>query len=135
IAMKCNFLAGAGSFAFKIAFDETCARYSPGVLLELENIRRLHSRRELRWMDSCADSGHPMIEGLWRDRRTVETLVVSTGKGMGGLVVSALPLLKWIHHRVVRQLRTEARSHAQQQQQAEPLAMTEEASHVALVAN
>lgn len=109
IAMKCNFLTGAGSFAFKIAFDEACARYSPGALLELENIHRLHDRHELRWMDSCADSGHPMIEGLWSDRRTVETLVVSTRSGIGGLIVSALPLLKWIHHRVVRPLRTEAR--------------------------
>ena len=47
VALKCNFLAGQGSFAFKIAYDEAYARYSPGVLLELENIRRLHEGRPL----------------------------------------------------------------------------------------
>jgi len=134
IAMKCNFLAGAGSFAFKIAFDEACARYSPGVLLELENVRRLHARREIRWMDSCAAPGHPMIEGLWRDRRTIQTLVVSTGKGMGGLWVSALPLLRWIRSQVVRQFKTEARSRAQKAE-AGPFATPQEAGHVPLAAN
>ena len=40
IALKCNFLSGEGSFAFKIAYDEDYARFSPGTLLELENVRR-----------------------------------------------------------------------------------------------
>src|SRR5262245_57432084 len=48
IAYKVNFLSGDGSFAFKIAFDEEYARYSPGVLLELENIRLLHERTQIR---------------------------------------------------------------------------------------
>lgn len=100
IAMKCNFIAGEGSFAFKIAFDETCRRFSPGVLLELENIRRLHARSELRWMDSCAVPDHPMIERLWTERRTIQTLVFPVGSGMGGLVVSALPFLRWVRHRL-----------------------------------
>jgi hypothetical protein len=101
IAMKCNLLAGAGSFAFKIAYDEEYARFSPGVLLELENVRRLHARPEIAWMDSCATAGHSMIEGLWKDRRTIQTLLVSTGKASGGLLVSALPLLKWLRRRLL----------------------------------
>ncbi len=36
IAMKCNLLAGDGAVAFKIAYDEDYARFSPGVLLEIE---------------------------------------------------------------------------------------------------
>jgi hypothetical protein len=100
VAMKCNLLGGAGSFAFKIAYDENYARFSPGVLLELENIRRLHGRPEILWMDSCASPGHAMIEGLWRDRRTIQTLVVSSGTAAGGLVVSALPLLKWLRRQL-----------------------------------
>jgi len=99
-AMKCNLLAGAGSFAFKIAYDEEYARFSPGVLLELENVRRLHERRELLWMDSCASPGHAMIEALWKDRRAIQTLVVSTGHAGGGLLVHALPLLKWIRRQL-----------------------------------
>jgi hypothetical protein len=94
IAHKCNFLSGAGSFAFKIAFDEEHARHSPGVLLELENIRRLHARPQTRWMDSCADAAHPMLDRLWPDRRTVQNVVVGTGRGLGDWVVAALPLLR-----------------------------------------
>src|SRR4029453_8782589 len=61
IAYKLNFLSGVGSFAFKIAFDEEYARYSPGVLLELENIRRMHAQSKVKWMDSCAAPSHPLF--------------------------------------------------------------------------
>ena len=77
IACKCNFLAGPGSFAFKIAFDEAYARYSPGKLLEVENIRLAHERPGLEWMDSCADP-------------------FNTGRWAGDLVTSAIPMLKWL---------------------------------------
>jgi hypothetical protein len=102
IAHKCNFLSGPGSFAYKIAFDEAFSRHSPGVLLELENLRRLHARPEIRWMDSCADADHFMINHLWTDRRTIQSLVIEAGRSPGGLVVAAIPFLKWLNRRVVR---------------------------------
>src|SRR5207237_567716 len=95
IAEKCNFLAGAGSFAFKIAFDESHAQSSPGVHLEIENIRRSHLQIGLEWMDSCSVADN-FINSLWRDRRTILTTLVATGKGSGGFLVSALPLLRWL---------------------------------------
>jgi hypothetical protein len=99
IALKCNFHAGAGSFAFKIAFDESLAQYSPGVLLEIENIRRLHERPEIKWMDSCSAPVN-FINSLWPDRRTICTLVAATGKSPGSLIVSLLPLLRWLKCRL-----------------------------------
>lgn len=102
IAHKCNFLSGHGSFAFKIAFDESYARYSPGVLLELENIRRLHAQSNVKWMDSCADTDRFMINHIWTDRRTIQTLVVGAGKPLGDLVVAAIPLLKWLNRQLFR---------------------------------
>jgi CelD/BcsL family acetyltransferase involved in cellulose biosynthesis len=96
IALKCNFLSGEGSFAFKIAYDEDYARFSPGTLLELENIRRFHARPELRWMDSCAEPGHFMANRLWLDRRRLADLVTTTGRAAGDLMVSSLPLLHWM---------------------------------------
>jgi CelD/BcsL family acetyltransferase involved in cellulose biosynthesis len=96
LALKCNFVTGRGGFAFKIAFDEEFARSSPGVLLEIENIRRLHQMPSLAWMDSCAIPRHFMINRLWPDRRTLETLVVSSGTPTANFVVSVLPLLRWI---------------------------------------
>ena len=98
IAEKCNFLAGAGAFAFKIAFDEAHAQSSPGVLLEIENIRRSHLSVGLEWMDSCSVADN-FINSLWLDRRTISTTLVATGRGPGGFLVSTLPLLRWLNRK------------------------------------
>jgi len=102
IAHKCNFLSGPGSFAFKIAFDEKYARHSPGVLLELENIRRLHTQSKIRWMDSCADPSHPMLDRLWPDRRTIQDVVVGAGRPLGDWVVATAPLLRLLNRKLLR---------------------------------
>jgi CelD/BcsL family acetyltransferase involved in cellulose biosynthesis len=102
VALKCNFLAGRGSFAFKIAYDESYARFSPGTLLELENIRRFHARSELQWMDSCADPEHFMVNRLWLDRRAVMTMTTATGRTASDFVVAAMPALR----RLCRSLRS-----------------------------
>jgi CelD/BcsL family acetyltransferase involved in cellulose biosynthesis len=94
VALKCNLLAADGSFAFKIAYDESFARFSPGMLLELENIRRFHQRPELQWMDSCADPEHFMLNRLWLDRRELVTLITSTRSTAGDLVVTVLSMLR-----------------------------------------
>ncbi len=70
IAMLVNFLSAPGSFSFKTAFDEAYARFSPGVLLQHENLNILKNP-DIRWMDSCAAEGHPMIDSLWSERRHV----------------------------------------------------------------
>src|SRR5262249_19749962 len=49
IALKCNLLMGDGAIAFKIAFDEQYARFSPGVQLALDNIALAHRRPGPRW--------------------------------------------------------------------------------------
>jgi CelD/BcsL family acetyltransferase involved in cellulose biosynthesis len=98
VAQKCNFLAGAGAFAFKIAYDESYAQFSPGVHLEIENIRRLHERPRVEWMDSCSVSDN-FINSLWPHRRTILTALVATGRSPGGLVVSSLPFLRWLNRR------------------------------------
>jgi hypothetical protein len=105
IANKCNFLSGPGSFAFKIAFDEEYARYSPGVLLEWENIRRLHAQSKVKWMDSCADPSHPMFDRLWADRRTIQDVVIGAGRPLGDWVVAATPLLRLLNRKLRRKLR------------------------------
>jgi CelD/BcsL family acetyltransferase involved in cellulose biosynthesis len=105
IAHKCNFLSGPGAFAFKIAFDEEYARHSPGVLLELENIRRLHAQSKVKWMDSCADPSHPMFDRLLPDRRTIQDVVVGAGRPLGDWVVAATPLLRLLNRKLLRKLR------------------------------
>lgn len=99
IAIKCNVLAWAGSFAFKITYAEEFAKYSPGQLLEIDNIRRVHAETGIEWMDSCADPVHPMIDSLWGQRRTIRTWVSPMGQ-WGRFVVAALPLLRWFKRSV-----------------------------------
>ena len=99
IAVKCNLLSGAGSFAFKIGFDEEFEKLSPGALLELENIRVLHEHPEIEWMDSCASPVHFMINRMWLDRRTIQSIIVSTGKISGDLLIPTLPWLKFMKER------------------------------------
>jgi CelD/BcsL family acetyltransferase involved in cellulose biosynthesis len=78
IAMLINFMALPGSFQFKIAYDESYARFSPGVLIELENYAIL-ARDGFGWMDSCAAEDHPMIDSLWSARRQMLWVVLPLG--------------------------------------------------------
>jgi CelD/BcsL family acetyltransferase involved in cellulose biosynthesis len=78
IAMLANFISPPGSFAFKTAFDERFARFSPGVLLQRENLALLE-REGIAWCDSCASSDHPMIDHLWRERRTIGRVSIAIG--------------------------------------------------------
>ncbi|MDZ3832526.1 MAG: GNAT family N-acetyltransferase [Sphingopyxis sp.] len=68
LAMLINFLSPPGAFSFKTAFDEDYARFSPGVLLQQDNLDILSDDR-IRWADSCAAPDHPMIDSVWRERR------------------------------------------------------------------
>lgn len=70
IAMLVNLLAPPGAFSFKTAFDERLSRFSPGVLLQIDNLQLL-ARGDIRWMDSCAVENHPMINSLWGERRAI----------------------------------------------------------------
>lgn len=70
LAMLVNFLSSSGSFSFKTTFDEEYARFSPGVLLQLENLKILE-RPGIDWMDSCAAEDHSMIDSLWSGRRHI----------------------------------------------------------------
>ena len=80
IAMLATLLAYPGSFAFKTAFDEDFARFSPGMQLQVENLALLDDP-DLAWCDSCAAPNHPMIEHIWRDRREMVWITVEAGRG------------------------------------------------------
>lgn len=89
IAMLANFLCGAGAFSFKTAFDEDYSRFSPGVLLQRENLDIL-SRDDVQWMDSCAAQDHPMIDKIWRERRVIKRYSIAIGGRLRRAAFSAL---------------------------------------------
>ena len=78
IAMLANFVVPPGAYAYKTTFDERYARFSPGVLLQLDNLALL-DHPEVAWCDSCAAPDHPMIDGLWTERRAVGRYSVAIG--------------------------------------------------------
>ncbi len=89
IAMLANFVAQPGMFSFKTAFDEAYARFSPGVLLQCENLLVL-DRQDIAWSDSCAAEDHPMIDHIWRERRAVGRYNIAIGGKLRRAVFSRL---------------------------------------------
>ncbi|GAB5347904.1 GNAT family N-acetyltransferase [Alteriqipengyuania sp. 357] len=85
VATLAIFLAPPGSFTFKTAFDGRYARFSPGVLLQKENLDLL-ARDGIEWCDSCAAPDHPMIDHFWRGQREL----VARNIAIGGTVRRAL---------------------------------------------
>ena len=78
IAMLVQFLTSPGAYSYKTAFDERYARYSPGVLVQRENLALLDNP-EIDWCDSCAAADHPMIDHIWRERRAIGRLSIAIG--------------------------------------------------------
>lgn len=78
IAMLANFITAPGAYSYKTAFDERFARYSPGVLIQRENLALL-DHAGIDWVDSCAAADHPMIDHIWRERRAVGRLSIAIG--------------------------------------------------------
>ncbi|WP_128892177.1 GNAT family N-acetyltransferase [Erythrobacter sp. HKB08] len=78
IAMLANLLGPPGAFSYKTAFDEDYARFSPGVLLQQFNLEVL-DRDDIAWSDSCASSDHPMIDRIWREKRSMVRISIAIG--------------------------------------------------------
>ncbi|MEQ8410943.1 MAG: GNAT family N-acetyltransferase [Erythrobacter sp.] len=92
VAMLANFLSSPGAFSFKTAFDESHARFSPGLLLQLENLALLE-RPGIAWADSCAAEGHSMIERLWREKRGFASHNIAIGSPVRRALFAAL--MRW----------------------------------------
>ena len=101
IARRCAFAAGQGSFAFKTAYDEAFADFSPGAMLELDSIEQLHALPGVQWMDSCAAPDNLLINRISNARRAIRSLAIGAG-AMGELMIPGLPLLRWTHRRMLK---------------------------------
>ncbi|PVB61439.1 GNAT family N-acetyltransferase [Labrenzia sp. 011] len=75
-------------FSWKIAFDESRARFSPGAQIALQALRENLAMPGFEGADSLAIPGHSMIEPLWRGRVETGTLLAAKGP-LGGLMTAA----------------------------------------------
>ena len=85
--------AGEGSFSFKLAYDETHAKCSPGIVAEVDNVRQFMATPELRWIDSNTARQSTGYGRVWKDRRTVQRVAVGV-RAWGTLALVALTLVR-----------------------------------------
>jgi hypothetical protein len=79
IAAIVTLKSGATAWCWKIAYDESYARFSPGVQLLLEVTQALLDDPGVSRADSCATAGHPMIDHVWRERLGLADHLVRVG--------------------------------------------------------
>ena len=89
IAMIVNFISGDEGFSVKIAHDPAFARFSPGVLLEIELTRAVAGMGRVKLFDSCAAPDHPMINAIWRERRSITAMKIASATTGGRLFLKA----------------------------------------------
>ncbi|MDI9848303.1 GNAT family N-acetyltransferase [Rhodoblastus sp. 17X3] len=77
IASNVVFFTGETAYFWKTAYDEDFAFSSPGVLLTMSMTDSLLHEPGVRSVDSCAVSGHPMIDHIWRDRTPMADVMLS----------------------------------------------------------
>jgi CelD/BcsL family acetyltransferase involved in cellulose biosynthesis len=101
---------GRQAYFFKLAHDEREAKNSPGVQITLDLTRRLCADRKIEEVDSTADSNHPMIDHIWRDRLALGDVFVPLTKNKirAEAIRLAIRVRVGLHNRariVVRKLR------------------------------
>jgi CelD/BcsL family acetyltransferase involved in cellulose biosynthesis len=112
LARCSSFVAGTGSYAFKPAYHEAFAKFSPGIIAEVARIRHFHELPDVRWMDSFTDADNTVLSRLWNDRLTIETVVFGT-RIAGTLAVAAWPFLRWAKNQGRRALSAASRGRGQ----------------------
>lgn len=99
VSRCCNLIAGEGSYAWRTAYDERYAEYSPGVMAEMESVRAFHALPGVSWMDSLTDPRNATLNRLWPHRRTMQSVLLGFG-AWGEMWVSMLPMMRWAAGRV-----------------------------------
>jgi len=99
IAARCVILARPGSFLFKLTYDESeiFAKRSPGLLLELEAIRRLHTdgphSSGVEWLDTCASPQSPIFTRSRSEALKIHRFLVARKRSVGAIVLAGLRMM------------------------------------------
>src|SRR6185295_11955007 len=80
LAAAITLRSGNACWFWKIAYDETFARASPGVQISLDLTEALLAEPGIARVDSCATADHPMIDHLWRERLALADVLVAPGR-------------------------------------------------------
>ena len=80
IAAIVTLRSGDAAWCWKIAYDETFSRGSPGVQLLLDVTDDLLADTSIARADSCATADHPMIDHIWRERLALSDRLMCVAK-------------------------------------------------------
>ena len=105
IASTSNFVSGQAGFAFKLGWRESYAKMSPGILNELEFVRRFPHEVccDLRYLDSGSVEGS-FMERVWPERAAFHTFICSMY--LGGPVLVATRVAREIKRVAVAHVRS-----------------------------
>ncbi len=93
VASRFILTSHGAAFGYKISYRDKYARYSPGSLLEVESIRRVHQHPEIKWLDSCvAPSFSHYLP--WLDKLGIADITFSSGSVRGNAVLALAPKLR-----------------------------------------
>jgi len=81
IAILIVFIESGEAWTWKTAYDEDLSAYSPGTLLMIEVVKNHLEDPNIARTDSCAVPDHPVMSRLFRERETIETLVIGLNPG------------------------------------------------------
>lgn len=90
VAMRCDVAAGEGLFSLKTSYDERYARFSPGLLLEIDSVTMFHDG-PAAWLSSATNYPGSPTFAVYPDRRTLVNAVAILD-----------PLTRLLHTRLVR---------------------------------
>lgn len=95
LALLCNRTA----FLWKAAYDESLARYAPGILLEDAIIRAMHETGFADRLNSAAPAGS-VLEQLYPDRELIGDLIVATTSDLTSARLGALARSEMMRRRL-----------------------------------
>jgi CelD/BcsL family acetyltransferase involved in cellulose biosynthesis len=81
IAAIVTLTSNGTAWCWKIAYDESFARFSPGVQLLGDMTQALLEDPDIAQADSCATADHPMIDHVWRERLALSDRLVRLTSG------------------------------------------------------
>ena len=107
IAASLRIIRGNIAFEVKTSYCESHRQLSPGVLLEMLNMRQL-AEGDLQFADSCTQAGNQVMEALWPERVSVFNSVY-----FGPSLLSKLAWLCVKTYKCIKQKKLEHHRHTQ----------------------
>jgi CelD/BcsL family acetyltransferase involved in cellulose biosynthesis len=92
IAINVVLKSGTVGFGYKTAYDAQYAKYSPGIMLQHELIRRVFASSDFTYVDSCVIPAFAHSVD-WLGRRKLADMLISTGTIRGDVTLAVAPAI------------------------------------------